>query len=340
MILVKRFTRAAVLLAIVALGCDPKEGETPIGSLPVPPTGRWEDFPPLPNSRSEHGASQLDRFVYVMGGIGSETDAILAVDRFNLDSRSWTENITELRVGVNNAGMATVGSRLYLIGGFERTTLNARELVQIFDPTSGWEFGAPMPTPRGAHSVVVLDGKIHAIGGFTEGLGREAVSAVHEVYDPVEDSWETLASLPDPRESAAAGVVNGKIYVATGRNNAGQDLRSMVIYDPQEDTWSSGPPAPTPRASAIGAVLDDRFHVLGGESIIQGQTFAVNERFDPALERWETDTPMLTSRHGLSSTVTSEGQGRIYLMGGSTGTGRGSSSVNERYVPGDDRLNP
>ena len=106
--------------------------------------------------------------------------------------------------GTNHAGLAVVEGRLAAIGGYgEATFTPTSDTLRILDLASGeWRAGAPMPTPRGALAVAVLDGRIHAIGGHD---GTRSV-ATHEIYDPATDSWASAAPLAHPRNHHAAAV--------------------------------------------------------------------------------------------------------------------------------------
>ena len=77
-----------------------------------------------------------------------------------------------------------------------------------------------MPTAKYSHSAAVLDGKIYVTGGYVgtgpEGKGLPTHSAALEAYDPVTNTWTTLASLSEYRASHASTVVNGKLYVFGG----------------------------------------------------------------------------------------------------------------------------
>lgn len=269
-----------------------------------------------------------DGRIWVMGGFDRPGSAEPAVDVFDPAAGTW-ETPTELPQGVNHAGLAELGGRLYLIGGYSGGSFDATDRVQIYDVAAGeWLEGAPLPTGRGALAVAVVGGRIHAIGGV-EMDGR--LSDVHEVYDPAADRWERLADMPTPREHLAAAAVGGRIYVAAGRAN-GRNLDAFEIYDVATDSWSEGPDVPTARSGVAAAALNGLVYLFGGEEIsgFLRDTFDEAERFDPATGEWEAVEPMPTARHGLGAAVL---DGSIYVVGGGPEPGFSFSGANERFRP-------
>jgi N-acetylneuraminic acid mutarotase len=150
-----------------------------------------------------------------------------------------------------------------------------------------------------------------------------------EEYDPASNTWRERSAMPTPRNHAAIGVVNGKIYVIGGRVGAAfiglaSDISVVEEYDPATDQWS-GPRARMPIArSAIGAGVDGgRIYVAGGEyqDPHMMATFRAVEAYDPASNTWTEMPPMPVSRHGLAVGVIGN---RLHVISGdvqSAGTG-------------------
>lgn len=189
----------------------------------------------MPMSNAEFNAATIGDRVYLAGGFSDESALLI----YRLKTDTWSR-CADLAAGNHHPGVAALDGKLYVIGGHD-----TESLVQIYDPaTDTWSSGAPMPFPRRAVAIVVLAGMIHVIGGTDTvggGGGGRGVAA-HEAYDPVQDSWTTLASLPDRREHAYAGVIDGKIYLASGRMGGGSS---------RNPTCSSTIRPPTPGVSAL-----------------------------------------------------------------------------------------
>lgn len=111
--------------------------------------------------------------------------------------------------------MATIGERVYAIGGFNEQNRAPHSQCFVWDAgTDAWQRIRPLPSPRDAISAVALNGKIHSVGG------RDADSVdVHQVYDPGTDRWETLAPLPDRIDHIGAVEAQGRIHAIGGRKD-------------------------------------------------------------------------------------------------------------------------
>ena len=65
--------------------------------------------------------------------------------------------------------------------------------MECFDPASGaWEAVAPFWTKRSGVGVAVLQGKLYAVGGLSNG---EIPCSLVEAYDPQQNRWEAAAPL-------------------------------------------------------------------------------------------------------------------------------------------------
>ena len=71
-----------------------------------------------------------------------------------------------------------------------------------------------MSKGRDHMAVVVAEGKIHVIGGgFTSPVDR---TDMHEIFDPVTNTWSNTAPLKTPRSAVAAALYKGMIVVDGG----------------------------------------------------------------------------------------------------------------------------
>ena len=67
--------------------------------------------------------------------------------------------------------------------------------------TNTWEAVAPLVTPRKAHQIAVLDGKLYAVGGYNDADGF--LSSV-ERYDLGTNAWEAVAPMVTARRDSIA----------------------------------------------------------------------------------------------------------------------------------------
>jgi len=167
-----------------------------------------------------------------------------------------------------------------------------------------------------------------------------------EEYDPAANTWRERSPMPTPRNHAAIGAVNGKIYVIGGRVGAAfiglaSDVSVVEEYDPATDKWGA-PRARMPTArSALGyGVVNGRIYVGGGEfqDPHMMATFRTVEAYDPASNSWSIMPPMPVSRHGLAGGAIGN---RLIFVGGdvqSSGTGVdvSTSEVDSLTIPAAD----
>lgn len=283
---------------------------------------RWGKAPRLPSPRSAHAVVVAGGAIHVLGGPGSRL-----VQRF--DGRRWTTE-TRLPGGPLNATAAvTVGSKIYVLGGFGGTTDLPTAQVWAFDTaTHSWAKGAPLPAARGGEAAVVLEGKIHVLGGGND----VSTIASHDVYDPAVGSWSPAAPLPRAEGSVAAVVLGGKIWAIGGRSGF-DDYGDTYVYDPQADSWSRGPRIP-PRGTAGVVAWNGAIYVIGGESQARAGVLGDVFRLVPGASSWRRVARLPTPRNYARSVVYHR---RIYVVGGSTVAGdvhaaRGSRVV-DWFVP-------
>jgi N-acetylneuraminic acid mutarotase len=211
------------------------------------------------------------------------------------------------------------GGRLFVVGGFSggRVRWEASPAVFEYDAArNSWATRAPMPTPRGALAVAVLNDRLHAVGG-----SADQVTGAHEVYDPTTDRWSRASPMPTPRDHLAAVAFQRRSFF-------GPQYDAVEVYDPAADAWRVGPPLPSARGGLAAVALPDRILVFGGEAPFR--IFGSTEMYEPAGNRWIAKAPMPTPRHGIGAAVVG---GRVYIPGGGRQPGFAVTGANEAYVP-------
>lgn len=300
-------------------------------ALAVAAGSGWQVRAPLPEARTEVTATSDGERIYLIGGFGQDSlqpSLPRAMYAYSPKADQW-EKLGDIPAGVHHAGFAYHDGKLFIIGGYRDHAFNPTDKLHIYDLKRGdWRSGAPMPTPRGSVVAVVIDGKIHVVGGKTD---RDTSVATLEVYDPVSDSWKRRRDMMTGRDHLGAAAIDGKLYVIAGR--AGNDFEMIAneVYDPATDTWQRAANLPTGRSGVGVTTHDGRIYVFGGETFSeQRRTFNNVERYDPAADRWDALAPMPTARHGMG--VVSH-DGSIYTIAGGPGAGLTFSSVNEVFTP-------
>jgi N-acetylneuraminic acid mutarotase len=320
-----RRSLAVTLLLVGTAGCL---GVTTESRAPVDVTapGTWTVLAPMPTPRQEVAVAAVDGLVYVIGGFGRSGQPAATVEVYDPATNQW-ELRAPLPAATHHPAAAVVNGRLFVIGGYTGGAVsgNAVETVYEYEPArNAWATRAPLPTPRGALTAVVLSGRIHALGGSGDGN-----TGAHEVYDVASNRWSSANPMPTPRDHLTAVAYQGRVWAIGGRTSfMGTQFPNVEIYDPTTNSWQTGTPLPTGRGGLAAAVMGDRIFVFGGEAPFR--IFNATEMYEPAGNRWISKAPMPTPRHGIGAAVIGE---RIYLPGGGHEPGLAASDVNEAYEP-------
>lgn len=250
---------------------------------------------------------------------------------------TWTTK-APMNVARAYLGVAVVDGKLYAIGGDEGSetgncmtgasmTYLVVNATEEYDPLlDRWVSKAPMPTSRALFGTAVYQGKVYCIGGYNGAAvfyGPESWNwkteyydvGANEVYDPVTDTWQTRASLPTPRFSAATNIVDGKIYVIGGHTmtDLWRDFNLNEVYDPATDTWATKTPAPYNVSSPASAVVDGKIYVLGEDPNANWRNVILI--YDPATDSWSIgDAAPVSHTATAAATAGVKAPKRIYFF--------------------------
>ena len=315
----------ALTLAALAGGCIGRVTDSPAPVDQLAP-GRWTALTPMPTPRQEVAVAAWRDRVWVIGGFGESAEPMTTVETYDPSLNVW-ETRASLPVPVHHAAAAVVGDRLFVVGGYTGGRVQWTPLDSVYEFVAArerWEARAPMPTARGGLAVAVLDGRLHALGGASDGA-----SNAHEVYEPDANRWTRANAMPTARDHLAAVAFQGRVWALGGRASfRGEQYGNVEVYDPSTDSWRTAPPLPAARGGLAAAALPDRIFVFGGEAPFR--IFSATEMYETVGNRWIAKEPMPTPRHGIGAAVIG---GRVYLPGGATQPGFAPTAANEVYTP-------
>jgi N-acetylneuraminic acid mutarotase len=190
---------------------------------------------------------------------------------------------------------------------------SAQSTSQPAEEKGKWVTMAPMPTARGGFGLVVVSGKIYAVGGLN---GNASLGATEE-YNPITNEWVTKTSMPTPRSGFAIAVYQNKIYVIGGTISGNEYVGNNEVYDPLTNTWVTKASMPTPRADLCANTVNDNIYLIGGKMYSSTNNYtetSINEVYNTKTNTWETKSPLPTAVQGYASALLN---GKIYIMGGS-----------------------
>jgi N-acetylneuraminic acid mutarotase len=301
----------------------------------------WTAGAPMPTPRTEVTAAVLEDDIYVIGGFDEFGQVTDIVEVYNIANNTWSKAAAPLPEPLHHTAAASYNGKIYVVGGYTAPWSPSNKLF-IYDPVqNSWQEGKSMPTARGALNVNFVNGILYAIGGSSDiPLGS------NEAYDPSSDNWTSKALMPTARHHAGSAVVDGKIFVIGGRISGSlENISVNEAYDPEQDIWitnleampskrsgiaaAAAPPAGGAAATADNAssINASNIYVFGGEEPLR--TFNNNEKYDATTNKWTSEPPMPTARHGLTAVYI--GDDKIYVIGGGPQPGLSVSGVNEIF---------
>ncbi|MFC3148457.1 Kelch repeat-containing protein [Piscinibacterium candidicorallinum] len=287
----------------------------------------WRAAPSLPLDVQEIYPALHGGEIWVAGGFthaGGKLGATERVVAFDLDKQQWRE-APALPTPSHHVHLASVNGSLLAVGGFiggeSRTQWIATPRVLRLDGAR-WVEQAPLPRPIGEAVPLVLDGRLHLIGGRAPTGSANAGWRDHVDVDEhlvLEDGrWRRAAPLPLARNSHGGAVLAGELHIISGRTVAGNNAPQSAhhIYDPKADRWREGAPFPEPRGGIAAAVWRGQLVAAGGEL------------FDPPSVgstvyiwgdgRWTRLSSLPTARHGHGLIAAGDA---LYALGGAAQAG-------------------
>lgn len=246
-----------------------------------------------------------------------------------------------------------------LLSKFLRAAAAALFVTLLFVPgafAQKWVKLAPFPDASEELYGISSGGKLYVMGGLAPGWTPKGL--VYE-YDPAADTWTKKKNMPLLSHHVALAELNGKIYVMGGfvkpasGPTAWTPIDNAWEYDPANDSWKALAPLPTKRGSPNAAVVNGKIYVIGGASVNPGskdisvhparpqRVLGTNEAYDPATNKWESRSPMPTTRNHAAIGVVNN---KIYVIGGRVGnafiTRASNTDVVEEYDPATDQWGP
>ncbi|MGC6857162.1 Kelch repeat-containing protein [Pseudomonas aeruginosa] len=325
----------AIALAIGSGGASAQVSPELAGSF------RWSQASAASLARQEIYPAVLNGKIYVAGGVLTPPTGYSAhFEVYDAQADRWSE-LTPIPEARHHIGLAEAGGLIYGVGGFAGgfPFWRAQSSVFVYDPrTNQWSTAPSLPEARAEGVAVSVDGRIFAIGGRVASkpgaahFNDHADSVRGDVLDPASGRWSPIADAPTARNSAAAAVIGGKIYVVGGRQAFKQpdgslrqvNVATLEVYDPGSNRWQSKAPMPQAQGGLAAAAHDGRLYVFGGEQWVPEQkVLAESWVYDPSSDSWSALPPLPTPRHGLGAAAVGN---RIFVMGGGARVGGGEAT--------------
>jgi len=253
---------------------------------------------------------------FEVGSAGSATDLQLAFGHWQRGAAN------PLPVGLANAAAATLGGKLYVVGGSGATS--AERTLFIYDPgTEAWQAGPVLPEtfpPVTSPALLAHRGALIVLGGLVAG----SASATRKViaFDPATSTWTSLAALPVGLGAAVAQAIGDDLYVAGGLDGTSSHAELWVMRA-GSNAWSPAAAMSSARHGAASAVIDGRLFVFGG-TVEGGAALAIAEVYDPRSNEWTALAPLPAP---VSFAAAAAARGRAVVLAAETGAAAGNSAA-------------
>ena len=148
---------------------------------------------------------------------------------FNLATRTWNQLPSMSMRRSCHSAVGLLG-KVYAIGGVTIPGDQTVASVECFNPASNrWEKVEPMRKERFRHESAVMKNKIFVVGGLD---GQKSPLKSAEVFDPVANSWNFIASTIHPRRDFGLGIIQDMMFVFGGGGT-----NTIASYDSNSDEW-------------------------------------------------------------------------------------------------------
>lgn len=266
------------------------------------------------------------------------------VTLFNPSAASQQAVVGELPAPIGYAAFASCGNSMVIAGGCNDgghvATVTCSKLEDGKLVTALWP---ELPVTVAYPAFAVVGTKLYVMGGQEKAESVTTLSRcfVLDMASPKE-GWKELSRMPEARMLAAAGVVNGRIYVMGGcslhpdAKGAAERtyLHSVMCYDPATDSWSTVPaPMPEPLVGVANPLpsYKGKLYIVAGDpgnfyraslcgqapSDHPGQNFSVYS-FTPAAMQWAKEGGNAT---GVATCPAVQQGERVFIISGETHPG-------------------
>ncbi len=162
--------------------------------------------------------------------------------------------------------------------------------------------------------------------------GRESMPAANPATN-----WTFKAPMTVPRGRLAVVSDGSRIFAIGGEVRSGIDYNPTDLveaYDPANNTWTTMAPMPTAARNLQGCYMNGKIYLPNG---LTGSSSA--PVFSPTLwiytvssNSWTTGANYPTTAVIFHAVACDAANNKVYLAGGSTGTGSGTTISNKTYV--------
>jgi kelch-like protein 9/13 len=250
----------------------------------------------------------------------------------------FTDNLFEF------AAVASLGNFLFAAGGYCRHSWCSSPAFYSYNPRNRlWAQLSSMNRPRVSFSLCPAEKGLYAIAGIEhivdDGRDQEIILNCIEFYNPVENLWKCVATLPFGCFNCAAAMANDKLYISGGITDDPENnvpVNHMHMFTPRQDSWDVKARMIIERHCHAMVAHGKKLFVFGGYTTgLDTMSFEIcrqNEVYDIETNQWTllNETPMELGRIHPTSCIVND---VIWLL-----SGTGDDRFLHRYNVEEDRI--
>ncbi len=262
-----------------------------------PATNTWTTLAPRLSKAHGFQLAAYGHYIYAFGGFtfaeeyNPQWKSLDVVERYDIDTNKW-EVVAHLSRPRSSNVAITIGTKVYLVGGWDSTPKKAGDLegtfhseIDVFDLVTETVTPAPfvLPNPlRRAFTGLNYNGKILLVGGLGVGSSHFDLISSLTLLDPATGLTQELPPLPFATFAPAAEMIGNELYVFGGMFKVSEMEYDYVshIYALNFDTmkWRhTGRTLKETKGFSQVFKLDSRtLGILGGHHYYQDEDSPVN----------------------------------------------------------------
>jgi len=262
------------------IGYQPPSDTPAMASMEIydPNTDTWQEAADMNIPRAALSLTVLNDKIYAIGGASSRLtwgQSGTVVEVYDPVKDKWTR-MKDLPFQICDHRAYPWKNGIFLVGGSSHEILDPyNKFSKFYTPLSGKIFNkASMHSIRSTFASSIYNDKIYVFGGMK--TGADQGTRLAEVYDPLKNTWKSIANMPFKGFAQAAVTVNDKIWLLGGCERWHLQ-KTVYTYDPINNSWTRLPDLPEPRAYLSAEYINGKIYVFGGTGYLHDDSFSKDD---------------------------------------------------------------
>jgi len=250
---------------IYVIGGSTAGGRTGVTQILDLASRTWSFGASVPEPTDWGSAAWAGGELHFLGGVTNRAPATAQHFVYRPDGDTWRA-AEPLPTQIAGTAVVALATKIYLFAGNSGASPAHTSGTFVFDTRTGaWSAATAVPGARINWAGAAASGRAYLMGGGTPGL---RTSADILLFDPTEDAWRSLGSLPRPREAHGVGAAGGLVCALGGRlaasGNFSRPFDDVTCFVDGDRTPVPAPRLPYPRQEVVAVSLDGAIVAIGG----------------------------------------------------------------------------